>query len=219
MESSRDCTKCGATKPLTEFYANPSKKGGYEKRCKDCVRAKQRAYTAAHQEENRQRCHEWYQRNRPHVEAYRRRRYPLIRAEKLVKDRLYYRANRQRILGVVRRYSQTHREQIAAYARKTGPESRRRRAAWWRSYIARKRARKAGLTTHFTPAEWKELVERASHACLACGAQTDLTVDHIVPLSRGGTNDIGNVQPLCFGCNQQKHTKIIDYRPWTRLAT
>jgi 5-methylcytosine-specific restriction endonuclease McrA len=39
-----------------------------------------------------------------------------------------------------------------------------------------------------------------------------LTPDHVVPLIRGGRNDIANIQPLCFDCNRQKHTDIADYR-------
>ena len=43
--------------------------------------------------------------------------------------------------------------------------------------------------------------------CVECGAPSD-TVDHIVPLSRGGTNDIGNLQPMCWNCNRKKGAKI-----------
>jgi len=40
--------------------------------------------------------------------------------------------------------------------------------------------------------------------CAYCGATTRLTVDHITPLGAGGTNNRGNLQCLCFGCNQAK---------------
>lgn len=30
------------------------------------------------------------------------------------------------------------------------------------------------------------------------------TIDHVVPLSRGGSNDIANLVPACEGCNRKK---------------
>lgn len=35
-----------------------------------------------------------------------------------------------------------------------------------------------------------------------------LTVDHIVPRSRGGSNDLQNLQPLCYKCNQKKGSSL-----------
>lgn len=43
--------------------------------------------------------------------------------------------------------------------------------------------------------------------CQKCGARVGpggLTLDHIVPLSRGGTNSKGNLQFLCGSCNKKK---------------
>lgn len=42
---------------------------------------------------------------------------------------------------------------------------------------------------------------RDGHACLNCGATEELTLDHICPLARGGTNGIDNLQTLCKTCN------------------
>ena len=49
--------------------------------------------------------------------------------------------------------------------------------------------------------------------CLCCGKiDVALTMDHVIPLSKGGEHNISNIQPLCGICNSKKNTKAIDYR-------
>lgn len=48
--------------------------------------------------------------------------------------------------------------------------------------------------------------------CLCCGSSKKLTLDHIVPISVGGLNEIDNLQTLCNSCNSKKSTQTIDYR-------
>lgn len=48
--------------------------------------------------------------------------------------------------------------------------------------------------------------------CLACGSEENISLDHIIPIHKKGTNTIDNLQPLCKSCNSKKGTKIIDYR-------
>lgn len=54
-----------------------------------------------------------------------------------------------------------------------------------------------------------EVFKRDGYRCRECGAskdETSLEIDHIVPVARGGTNDLDNLQTLCRECNRMKHT-------------
>ncbi|MDX3109700.1 HNH endonuclease [Nonomuraea angiospora] len=49
---------------------------------------------------------------------------------------------------------------------------------------------------------------RDGHACRHCGATADLSIDHIHPFSRGGSDDLENFQTLCRPCNSRKGARI-----------
>lgn len=63
-----------------------------------------------------------------------------------------------------------------------------------------------------TQEQWNELL--LNHpACISCHRNWSNilkpTKDHIVPLAGGGTNDIGNIQPLCGRCNSAKGMRLM----------
>ena len=59
----------------------------------------------------------------------------------------------------------------------------------------------------FSAAEWLALRNQYGNLCAYCGRSGPLTVDHRLPLSRGGRNVIANVLPACKSCNSRKHTR------------
>jgi len=77
---------------------------------------------------------------------------------------------------------------------------------------------KKGVTGSHTSEEWEEIKRYYNFRCVECGIEESelekiwagtsfnkLTKDHIVPTSRGGTDYIWNIQPLCVSCNSKKH--------------
>jgi 5-methylcytosine-specific restriction endonuclease McrA len=46
--------------------------------------------------------------------------------------------------------------------------------------------------------------------CEVCGTTEDITLDHILPLSKGGTNDLDNLRYLCRAHNSSKHNKEME---------
>lgn len=56
------------------------------------------------------------------------------------------------------------------------------------------------------------IYKRDGGRCLQCDSKWDLTIDHIVPRSKGGSNKPANLQTLCKHHNNRKGDDIIDYR-------
>ena len=76
-------------------------------------------------------------------------------------------------------------------------------------------AKKRGAVGLITLDEWYEVKKKYNYTCLACRQQEPniiLSLDHVIPISKGGSNTIANIQPLCHPCNCSKRDKTTDYR-------
>ena len=78
----------------------------------------------------------------------------------------------------------------------------------------RRRALELGAECSYSAEEFLALCENYGSICLCCrSGDRPLTPDHVVSLSRGESNSIDNIQPLCRSCNSRKNAKTIDFRP------
>jgi 5-methylcytosine-specific restriction endonuclease McrA len=85
-----------------------------------------------------------------------------------------------------------------------------------------RRANEVNAPGTITLDEWLNLCSENGNQCLCCKEVLpihELCPDHIVALSRGGSNYISNIQPLCGACNSVKHSKYADYRNTDTTAT
>ena len=64
----------------------------------------------------------------------------------------------------------------------------------------------------------RTIYKRDGYRCLKCASESRLTIDHIMPLSRGGTDHPRNLQTLCEECNFAKGDSYAAYIPYTEIV-
>lgn len=190
--TSKVCTKCGITKPLNEYHKDKSRKEGISYYCKKC-RCEQ---VRNHYRENTDRYKEYANKNREDIKEYKRQWHQNNREDQLEQQRRYRQENREALSELVRQWQKKNRE-------KTRASCRNRRAL--------KRNSKG---TH-TISDIRALYEGQNGKCWYCGVDVgnDYHVDHFIPLSKGGSNDVGNLRIACPTCNLSKNAK--DPHEWS----
>ncbi|MGG6263286.1 HNH endonuclease [Leptolyngbya sp. AN03gr2] len=59
------------------------------------------------------------------------------------------------------------------------------------------------------PVTRRELFRRDNHTCQYCGTTKHLTIDHVIPRSKGGTHTWDNVVAACARCNSAKGDRLL----------
>jgi 5-methylcytosine-specific restriction endonuclease McrA len=231
----KTCTKCFIEKPFSDFYKAKLGKYGLTSICKTCSNAATKIWNDNNKERVKENQRKYVAANREKVRE-KDRKYKHTHRE-LVNERskIYKQTHPEK----VKKYKDEHREQDnlrarKRYAKNIEKERQRSREKYIRNkaqkqeyqkkYFAERpglrqerkrtrRAREKQAEGNITKKEWNELVDRFNHTCLRCGrTNIKLTLDHVIPLTCGGSHTIDNAQPLCGSCNSIKHTNIIDYR-------
>lgn len=230
------CTKCDQWVSASGYTRSPKYAGGLNYCCKACTnksardRAKIKGYVRSdgHATVSERLCPKCkVQKSAAEFYSDKYRSHGLsLYCQECCKARISdrFQNDRERLLIISRERHRHNKDrenaQSRAYMQVHGPERERQyqeaNPRWWRAYKNakdnRRRVRKMGNGGTYTPDEWLALCASAENKCLCCGQERPLTADHIVPVSRGGSNFIENIQPLCKPCNSRKNTRIIDFR-------
>lgn len=76
----------------------------------------------------------------------------------------------------------------------------------------KRRVLKLGSGGSHSLKEWETLILQYNKTCPCCNQKEPdikLTVDHVIPLTKGGSDNIENIQPLCKSCNSRKNNRLI----------
>lgn len=202
----RKCKICQKVYPLSSEYWHRDSKAKYGLRtfCKPCAKVRNKEY--------RERDLESY--NEKQRKRYRR---------DIDKRRAYNAANAERIATYKREWRKANPDKVKKHKRdsaKRHPESHNKRNKRYRDNHPEKMrqksrtqwARRKTTEGKYTQKEIDRLYEEQHGYCAYCGIRLfdRFHVDHVVPISRGGTNHYDNLLLACPHCNQSKNDKLIE---------
>jgi 5-methylcytosine-specific restriction endonuclease McrA len=139
------------------------------------------------------------------------------------RQRTYYATHKDRLNSTRRKKYAKNPEPAKLQAKTWAQKNKQRKTATDKAWVKsnpdkfkaaqhRHRTAKKSNGGSFTAAEWTALCKHYHNRCLRCGKRRKLTADHVIPVSKGGSSNISNIQPLCGPCNSSKGIKSTDFR-------
>lgn len=193
----------------------------YRENNRESLRARGRAHWQANQDKAKA----YNSTHREEKKAYQQAYY-LANKDKLLLKHLVYRiAHQEHHRAYQRAYRVAHMEQCQTYKATHKKETRVRTQLYrqahpesHRSSEHRRRARKMSALCTATSEQEVAIKTAYKGRCAYCGKRpSQLTIDHVVPLAKGGTHTPENLVPACKACNSAKRDKQAPLIPAVRL--
>lgn len=221
----KSCCRCQQVKPAADFPKARRETDGLKAYCKECGKAdradwyrhnadREKAKVVAYQKENPDKAKMWQKKaqenGRAKFNAKKAQRYQNKKEEIRSSIRLKYASDNTFRSAIIN-------DRIKHYW--VDPEKGRQKSAAWRranpdkrrAFSNAYRARKVSAPGECSGDDWIAILNyhngRCAY-CLRCEAEAGtLAMEHMLPLSRGGTNDPDNIVPGCKSCNSSKNDK------------
>lgn len=135
---------------------------------------------------------------------------PVVRAEKnRAYDAKYRKKNPEKRREGIVRWKKANPEKVKAADAKHRKANRDKCAVTFNKWRAAKYAN-TPISEMLTSTEWLAILAEAQGHCAYCDKEAKLTLDHVIPLSKGGKHSKDNVVPACEHCNCSKGNKTVE---------
>lgn len=186
--------------------AHPEYQRQWDKANPEKRRRRNQQWNEANQERRRELGRQYRESHREQYAAYQRKWYRDNRDY----YRQYYEAHKREKSEYNQRWREAHEQERREYRHRWSKANREKTREYTRRYRARKKNAAVG------PVDEMAIYERDGRKCIYCPSTTDLTLDHLVPLSRDGAHSQDNLAVACRSCNSRKGAKT--YKEFVSLA-
>lgn len=212
--TSKACSKCGEVKPLDEFYPRSSARDGRYSDCKECNRARRRAYAKANRDKESAYRAQWVAKNKARHDEYMSNWRTANREALREYDQSWRDSNRDLKRSMDRRFRAENAEAIRRKRADNLEFFRERDRAYRESGAHAERERRRRAAKRGVRVERVDLDALWTGRCGLCGGEMDQevrwpdpmskSIDHVQPLSLGGEHILGNLQWAHLRCNVAK---------------
>ena len=175
----KECGTCGRVLAVEQFSKNKRSKDGLTSQCKKCMKQ----YYQETKEDRLQYQQQYDQENKEKIQQYRKQYQPQ-----------YYQEHKEEKQQYDKQYRQTPQGQIVQF-----------------NYSTKRRQREEEQGAGITKEQWLEIMQffdwKCAYSGKSLGTKKNRSIDHIVPLAKGGEHEVWNLVPMDKSLNKSKKEK------------
>lgn len=179
---------------------------------------KRKAYASAYRAKNREKLLEgkkkWQRDNWVRRQRYIKDYYAKNREQIKAKSNAFYHANKEKCLASQKAYCARKSPESKAKSNAQSAAYRRKHKARYAAHSAKRRALKLKVSVNPNKiTEWMvSMRKRSDVKCYYCSISiqdSEIHFDHVIPLTKGGAHEIGNLAASCSACNGSKTDHLL----------